>query len=123
MKKHAAAWIRRLRDRRGESIGEVLVALLIAAVALMMLASLIATSTRLTRSSEERMQEYYTANENLTASLAAARAGTQSGSLVFTYLDGDNNQQTIPYNNIYYAENSEASGAKNKVVAFWKQSP
>ena len=138
MKKCAAALRRRLRDRRGESIAEVLVALLISAVSLLMLASLIATSTRLVRSSEALMETYYAANDELTKSMAGsgpavtdggeedgAALEVLSGTLEFTYsADGETDPTTVPLEtgNIKYAENSEVSGEKKTVVAFWKQS-
>ena len=58
----------KLRSRRGDSLAEVLVAMLISAVALVMLASMIASSGRMIRRSRESMEEYDAAN-NVLASM------------------------------------------------------
>ena len=59
--------IRKLRSRRGESLTEVLVATLIAAVALTMLASMVTTGSRLVSQSRDRLTEYYEAGNALAA--------------------------------------------------------
>ena len=51
----------KLGSRAGESISETLVALLISALALVMLAGVITTSTRIVTSSRESMNNYYDA--------------------------------------------------------------
>ena len=56
---------RKLSGRAGETIGEVLVALLISTLALMILAGMISATARIVRTSEEKMGEYYTANAAL----------------------------------------------------------
>ncbi len=58
----------KLRSRRGDSLAEVLVAMLISAVALVMLASMIASSGRMIRHSRESMENYDAAN-NVLASM------------------------------------------------------
>ena len=55
----------KLRSRRGESIAEVLVATLISAVALVLLASMIASSTNLIQRSENKLEAYYAQNNEL----------------------------------------------------------
>ena len=60
--------LEKLRSNRGDSIAEVLVALLISAVALVMLASMIASSSRLILRSRESMEKYDAAN-NVLASM------------------------------------------------------
>lgn len=67
--------VRKLKNRKGESIGEVLVSLLIAALALVMLASMITSSSRMIQASKVKIQEYYVANNAL-----ETRTGTTSGS-------------------------------------------
>jgi len=69
---------KKLRQSRGESIAETLVALLIAAVALVMLASMITSSTRLIERSENDLNAYYTANNALSAQSGTGTAGTVS---------------------------------------------
>ncbi len=60
--------LEKLRSRRGDSLAEVLVAMLISAVALVMLASMIASSSRMILRSRESMEEYDAAN-NVLASM------------------------------------------------------
>ena len=64
--------IDKLRSRRGESLTEVLVSTLIAAVALTMLASMVATGARLVNQSRDRLAEYYEAGNGLAAQAPAA---------------------------------------------------
>lgn len=66
--------VRKLKNRKGESIGEVLVSLLISALALVMLASMITSSSRMIQSSKVKLQDYYVANNAL-----ETRTGTNSG--------------------------------------------
>lgn len=58
---------RRLRSQRGESLTEVLVSTLIAAVALVMLASMISTGARLVDQSRDALRSYYNENNRLAA--------------------------------------------------------
>lgn len=55
----------RLRSRRGESLTEVLVGLLIAALSITMMAGAITSSVNMIRSSSSRMQNYYEQNNRL----------------------------------------------------------
>lgn len=55
----------KLKNRSGETIGEVLVALLISALALMMLAGAISSSTGLIKTGKDKMNQYYNANNEL----------------------------------------------------------
>ena len=60
MHKHKITKImNKLGSSSGESISETLVALLISALALVMLAGVIATSSRIVRKSRESMESYY----------------------------------------------------------------
>ncbi len=59
--------LEKLRSRRGDSIAEVLVAMLISAVALVLLASMITSSSRMIRRSRESMEDYDAANNVLAA--------------------------------------------------------
>ena len=54
--------MKRLSSESGESIAEVLIALLIAAVALMMLASMISSTVSIVNKSKTKMDEYYQNN-------------------------------------------------------------
>ena len=66
----------KLKNERGDSIGEVLVALLISAVALVMLASMIASSVSLTDKSKNKLKEYYTASIDLANQQDSSSDGT-----------------------------------------------
>jgi len=65
MKTMKAKICAKLRAGRGETLAEVLVALLIAALALTMLASVIAASSRMITQSKAKMKTYYEANDAL----------------------------------------------------------
>ena len=51
--------IKKLKSSSGESIGETLVALLIAALALLMLAVAITATTRIINNSSEKVDDYF----------------------------------------------------------------
>ncbi len=55
--------MKKLNSRRGESIAETLVALLLSALALVMLAAAITSSTRVITASREKLKAYYDDNE------------------------------------------------------------
>ena len=55
--------IDKLYNKVGESIGETLIALLVASLALIMLAGAISSSSRVVMRSSDKMNEYYSANE------------------------------------------------------------
>ena len=57
--------ITKVKSRAGETIAEVLVALLISSVALVMLAGMIASTTSMVTQSKSKMEDYYEANETL----------------------------------------------------------
>ncbi len=57
--------IRKLRSDAGETITEVLVSLLISAIALAMLASMIQASANMITTSKDKLGLYYDANNNL----------------------------------------------------------
>ena len=56
--------MKKLNSRAGESIGETLVALIIASLALFMLAGAITASSKAIVKSKTQLDRYYTANEN-----------------------------------------------------------
>lgn len=67
MKKLRVRLSSKLKSTAGESIAEVLIALLIAALALTMLASVISTSARIITSSKAAMNTYYEQRNELDA--------------------------------------------------------
>ena len=54
-----------LKSKAGESISEVLIALLISSLALVMLASMISSTNSMVGKSKSKMEEYYSQNEEL----------------------------------------------------------
>lgn len=57
--------LQKCRDRRGESIAEALIALLISCIGLMMLAGLISSSGRMISQSSKTLETYYAAGNQL----------------------------------------------------------
>ena len=57
---------KKLKGNAGETIAEVLIALLIAALALTMLASVITTTVKMVNENKRKMNDYYMANEWIT---------------------------------------------------------
>ena len=55
--------VNKVRNTRGETISETLVALLIASLALVMLAGAITAANSIVRKSRDKLDDYYTANE------------------------------------------------------------
>ena len=74
LRRNAAALKRKLSSRAGETLIEVLAALLISALAILMLSQAVASSVRLITKSEKVMGDYYAANNEL-----ATRAGRPDG--------------------------------------------
>ena len=99
--------LEKLRSRRGDSIAEVLVAMLISAVALVMLASMIASSGRMIRRSRESMEEYDKANNALAAMNEGGTVGElkiQDAASKTVYLEtGKDNIPVTVYENAGYA--------------------
>lgn len=58
-------WIRKIKSRKGESLAEVLIALLVSVLGLVLLASMITTSVNIVTKSKKSMEEYITAENNL----------------------------------------------------------
>ncbi len=140
MKKLKSSLSKKLKGKAGESIAEVLIALLIAALALTMLASVITTAARTITRNKQQMDAYYAANEWLTAHVDDAadgsmtvtvtvKASTDEDSTVKTIKlmpdqlpDGTLKPLTVNYqvNDIVGVENSDGKKEGIPVVAFWK---
>ena len=90
MKKLRVRLSSKLKSRAGESIAEVLIALLIAALALTMLASVITTSARIITNSKIAMNAYYQKRNGLDAGTSASgtltlqitKTGDSSGAVI-----------------------------------------
>ena len=90
----------KLRSRRGESLGEVMVGLLIGALALTMLAGCIATCARIVLTSSSRMSEYYGRNNLLEQRMFDEDEGvTRQSGRVNIQLDGVDLAQPV---DVYY---------------------
>ncbi len=70
--------INKLKSTSGESIAETLVAVLIAALALLMLAGSVNTSSNLITQSQSKLEDYYSKNNTL------VEQGTSKGTLTAT---------------------------------------
>ena len=55
----------KLQSRVGETLAEVLIALLVSTLALMILAGMISSTTNVVKASEQKMDEYYAENRKL----------------------------------------------------------
>jgi Tfp pilus assembly protein PilV len=112
---------RKLKGTAGESLAEVLISLLIAALALTMLASVISTSARLITRSKETMKSYYDGNDAVSKQQIATSTPMytftimKNGSTTISYNLIDSNADT-PNNSVYYFTN-EAS-KKYPVVSY-----
>lgn len=67
-------FFRKIKSQAGETIAEVLVALLVSSVALVMLASMISSTNSLVTRSKSKMKDYYDENEKLEEQSAAPDA-------------------------------------------------
>ncbi len=130
MKKLRARLLKKLKGKAGESLAEVLIALLIAALALTMLASVISSAARMITQSKKKMSDYYAANGELTTRSHAV-ANTESGELTASvqlkvgekYEDAHLISSTESLNITYYVNKvvsiKNADGKDSSVVAFW----
>lgn len=69
------------KSRRGESLGEVLVALLIGALAIMMFAGLVSASTGIIGKNRSALQEYYSRNNLLVQYSTGTGVTSSAGSV------------------------------------------
>lgn len=106
MKKFVTAAAHRLRGQGGESIAEVLIAVLISAVAMVMLASMIITAGKLVSDSRTKLTAYYAQNEALTK--------RESGSFATAVLKKGN--ENVAQYTVQYLCNPEDT----KVIVYWK---
>ena len=120
MKKLRVRLSSKLKSTAGESIAEVLIALLIAALALTMLASVITTSARIITSSKAAMNEYYQERNGLDAGTSASgsltlqiiKTGDSSGTVILK--EGQSASFTVNSYSI-----SDAVTVNTPVVAYY----
>ncbi len=126
MKKLRASLSKKLKGNAGESIAEVLIALLIAALALTMLASVITTAARTITKSKEQMDAYYTANEWL-----SSHTTSETDTWTVTVKDASDKDVNLtgatPSMNVRFQVNNVVGEKKGDgtydgipVIAFWK---
>ena len=137
MKRLRANLSKKLKGNAGESLAEVLIALLIAALALTMLASVISSAARMITQSKDTMANYFLANDALTTHIIKADGKSStlvdSGELKLTVKQKTGENYTAA-NLISSTENKalpvqyfvnkvldvkEADGSTTNVVAFW----
>ncbi len=111
MKKLKRKMLRRLKSSAGESLAEVLASLLIAALALTMLASTIATSSKMITQSKNKMEDYYDQND---AMAEQSPSGELTASLSLSGSDVSLRGDDL---SIGYSINAEVGSTK--VISYW----
>ena len=110
---------RKLRSNRGDSLAEVLIALLIAAVALVMLASMINASANMIGRSKVFMSDYYTAGNDLNTK-PGGTDNTQDITVSVSFLNEENSvDKTVSKTySAVYRKNEDFQ--QKTLVSFWK---
>ena len=114
----------KLKSEAGETLGEVMVALLIAALALTMLASAITSASRMITQSKTKMGSYYAAANGLNSSeevtLNSVKIVTKTtGTITISIKDGDKSDHSYEDTvSTYSIKESVAGGVK--VTAYKK---
>ena len=90
---------KRLKDLRGESIAETLVALLVSSVGLLMLAGMLNGSTLMIDRSRKTVGSYYAGNNKL-----EEKAGDPEGTLDMVFRDAEGEIREKSFT-VYYYEN------------------
>ena len=103
----------KLRGRRGESIAEVLVAMLVGCLGLMLLASMITATANLVTKSRKSMDDYYTAGNTLSAMTGASEDEIKVEPALLLDEDGDP-AATIAVDEVTY----EKEDSSDKIVAY-----
>ena len=110
---------KKLKCQAGESLGEVLIALLIAALAMTMLASVISSASRIITQSKSRMADYYSELNKL-----ADPPESGNSALTITITDKSTPSQTYNLMSSTMTVNCRAVAANKgfqntPVVAYW----
>ena len=116
--RYKAKSARRPRGQRGETITEVLVAILISGLAILMLAVVMASVSNMSKVSETAMQEYFSDNNDMVAATPSGDEGTVSmeidGNSVYLNADATDT-------GVVYALSDEES--ENPLVAYGPKVP
>lgn len=102
----------KLKNNRGETIGETLVALLISSLALVMLAGAIATAGGIITRSSDTIEEYYQANETL----ISMKTGDENVSTTKVHMK--RGETAISDRTVLYSKNTKIKNKGNPIVAF-----
>ena len=108
--------IKKLKSSSGESIGETLVALLIAALALLMLAVAITATTRIITNSSEKVDDYFDKSNTKLVKMS----GANTGKISITEKSGSGGAAVTLRIPVEYGKVSELSRS-NPVIAFKKK--
>lgn len=103
----------KLRSKRGESIIEVMVAIVIGLFSVLMLGEVISTSAKLDRESRETMSQYYASNNQLASAFADNSAAGQAGLVRIKGTGDDNTEIKV---DVQYFVNDKIG--TNKVAAY-----
>ena len=119
MKRLKARIAAKLKGNGGESLAEVLISLLIAALAMTMLAYAISSTSRIITKSKEKMEKYYQANDVVTEQTSG---GTGPVEFSLTAAGGDSGE-TPPSVNLMDTQQvmlftNDEAGDKNRVVSY-----
>ena len=110
---------KKLKSQAGESIGETLVSLLIAALALVMLAGAISASSGVIMKGRNKLNAYYTANE-AESGVVKMKSGTRGDDDIMTLTDRKGQFTGSPSYPVTYYKNNEFN---NRIVIAYKYTP
>lgn len=98
----------KIRSRAGESIAETLIALLIACLALLMLASMITSGARMITKSRNLMETYYSAN-NVLENHKRPESGSLTITIKPTTINQSSSRMQKTFTAKYYQNNTVSS--------------
>lgn len=104
-----------IKNSRGESIAEVLIALLISSLGILMLAGMITSSSKMIQNSQDTMKKYYIENNKLD------QRNSDTSTFRIVILNGVN---SFTYKNVNYIENTayqvRSKDGKSTIIAYYK---
>ncbi len=111
--------MKKLRSKAGESIAEVMIAILVIAVASVLLAGMITGTNHMVTTSKIKMDEYYEANtalETFTVPEGSSHAVSSEGNVTISVEASDFTSFAIPAVSVEYVENTTFAG--KPVIAY-----
>lgn len=100
---------RKVVDRHGESLTEVLAAIAVSGLAILMLAVAISAAMRINVSSVEAMNRYYDANKLFVENRSSGSVTTASGSISLRNLDANTNVSLDAGNSVTFTISTDES--------------